>query len=134
MTKHSAYQATPKTVRSHESRPDGLAISESPGGVYFANFRYGGQQSVTRAYLQPTMMTDSLVRKDVWGWSIGKGFEIDTHAPNTCPKECMVKVEKAENGGLGGQGVWDPGTTGFTPANESEEMKKYLAGGFVSVE
>jgi nitrate reductase alpha subunit len=133
MMKHSSYAATPKTVRSHETRPDGLAVSESPGGLYFANFRYGSQQSVTRAWLQPTMMTDSLVRKDNWGWTIGKGFEIDVHAPNTVPKEVLVKIQKAEDGGMGGKGVWEPAKTGFTPNNESEEMKRYLKGGFIEV-
>jgi nitrate reductase alpha subunit len=44
------------------------------------------------------------------------------------PKETLVQVVKAEDGGLGGRGIWAPATTGFTPDNESEFMKRYLAG------
>ncbi|MDP7658235.1 MAG: hypothetical protein QF812_03415, partial [Nitrososphaerales archaeon] len=137
MMKHSVYQSSPKTIRAHETRADGLAMSESPGGIWFSNFRYGGHQSLTRAYLQPTQMTETLVRKDTWGWGIGEGFAIDTHAPNTCPKECLVKVEKAEDGGMPppgetrGKGVWEPATTGFTPSNESANMKKYIKGEYI---
>jgi nitrate reductase alpha subunit len=34
---------------------------------------------------------------------------------------------------LGGKGVWTPATTGRTPGNENEAMKKYLAGDFVYI-
>jgi hypothetical protein len=34
----------------------------------------------------------------------------------------------AAAGGWGGMGVWAVATTGFTPDNESEFMKRYLAG------
>ncbi len=133
MMKHAPWIATHKSVRAHESRSDGLAQYESGGHMGLANLRYGAQQSVTRAYLQPTMMTDSLVRKDLWGWKLGKGYEIDVHAPNTCPKETLVRVTKAENGGLGGVGVWELATKGFSPSGESEEMRRYLQGGYVEV-
>ena len=129
MIKHSAFMATPKTVRAHEKRKDGRAVAEDTG--YQASFRYGSQQSITRGWLQPTMMTDSLVRKNVLGQVIGEGYEEDTHSPNTCPKETLVKVEKAEDGGLNGEGVWEPAQTGLTPGNENEEMRRYLSGGFV---
>ena len=35
------------------------------------------------------------------------------------------------NGGLGGKGIWKPATTGYTPDNESDFMKAYLAGDLV---
>jgi nitrate reductase alpha subunit len=129
MIKHAPFMATHKSVRAHETRPDGLARSEDTG--YQANLRYGSQQALTRGYLQPTMMTDSLVRKDLYGQKIGQGYEIDVHAPNTCPKETLVKITKAEDGGLGGVGVWEPARTGFTPGNENDQMRKYLAGEFI---
>jgi nitrate reductase alpha subunit len=44
------------------------------------------------------------------------------------PKECLVRVSKAEDGGLGGKGVWKPGTDGMSPDAENDTMKKYLAG------
>ncbi|MBI3628622.1 MAG: hypothetical protein HY217_03385 [Candidatus Rokubacteria bacterium] len=56
------------------------------------------------------------------------GGEADNHALNTVPKETLVKITKAEDGGLGGRGVWKPATTGYTPDNESDFTKRYLAG------
>ena len=34
----------------------------------------------------------------------------------------------AEDGGMGGKGIWKPATTGMTPGNENDAMKKYLSG------
>ncbi|MDO8136563.1 MAG: molybdopterin-dependent oxidoreductase [Candidatus Brocadiales bacterium] len=130
MMKHSPQMALWKTVKAHETRPDGRAVSADTG--YQANFRYGSQQSLTRGWLQPTMMTDSLVRKNLLGQGIGKGYEIDIHAPNTCPKETLIRVCKAEDGGIDGRGPWDPVKTGFTPTMLSETMKRYLNGGFIA--
>ena len=129
MIKHGSFIATHKSVKAHETRIDKRAVSEDTG--YQSSFRYGSQQSITRGWLQPTMMTDSLVRKDYMGQEIGEGYEIDVHAPNTCPKETLVKVTKAEDGGMGGVGKWEPSRTGFTPAEENEDMKKYLEGSFL---
>lgn len=131
MMKHSAWMATPKTVRAHETRADGRAVSEDTG--YQSSFRYGSQQSITRGYLQPTMMTDSLVRKNLFGQGIGTGYEEDVNSPNTCPKETMVRITKAESGGMDGGGVWEPATTGYSPANESDAMRKFLEGGYTEV-
>ena len=46
----------------------------------------------------------------------------------------MVKITKAEEGGLGGKGIWEPARTGFTPGNENDFMKRYLSGDTVKVE
>ena len=62
------------------------------------------------------------------------GGEADNHAINTVPKETLVRVTKAEPGGLESEGLWTPGTTGRTPKNESEAMSKYLAGALVQVD
>lgn len=132
MMKHSAFMATYKSVLAHETRADGLARSADTG--YQAKFRYGSHQSITRAFLQPTLMCDSIVRKDLWGWKLNKGYEYDTYTPNTCPKETLVKITKAENGGIGGVDVWDPVKTGYTPGYENEDMKKFLHGGFVQIQ
>jgi nitrate reductase alpha subunit len=56
------------------------------------------------------------------------GGEADNHAVNTVPKETLVRIVKAEDGGPGGRGRWGPATSGFTPDNESDFMKRYLAG------
>lgn len=131
MMKHGYFIATPKSVEAHEGRADGRARSADTG--YQANFRYGSQQSVTRGWLQPTMMTDSLVRKDYLGQKIGEGYEADVHAPNTCPKETLVRITRAESGGPDGEGIWEPARTGFTPGTESDSMQRYLGGRFVEI-
>ena len=128
MTKHAPYIATEKSVKAHETREDGRALSEDG---YQANMRYGSQQSVTRNWHMPMHQTDTLFHKKKVYMSFFFGGEADNHAVNTVPKETLVRVAKAEDGGLGGKGVWQPATTGLTPANENEVMKKYLEGGFL---
>jgi nitrate reductase alpha subunit len=76
----------------------------------------------------PMHQTDSLFHKAKARMGFIFGGEADNHAVNTVPKETLVRVTKAENGGLNGQGVWAPATTGLSPGNESEWMKKYVAG------
>jgi nitrate reductase alpha subunit len=61
------------------------------------------------------------------------GGEADNHAINTVPKETLVRVTKAEDGGIGGKGIWKPATTGYTPDNEGELMQRYLAGDLTKV-
>ncbi len=126
------YQATHGTVKAHETRPDKLA--KNPQTNYQAMFRYGGHQSCTRAWLRPTLMTDSLVRKDVFGQSIGQGFAPDIHCPVGAPKESFVKITKAEPGGADWKSLWRPAQLGYRPTYENEEMKKYLAGEFIEIE
>jgi len=126
MMKHAPFIATEKSVRAHETRPDGRALSENTG--YQANLRYGSQQSVTRNWHMPMHQTDTLFHKSKAFMSFLFGGEADNHALNTVPKETLVRVTKAEDGGLGGRGIWKPATTGYTPDNEGEFMKRYLAG------
>lgn len=128
-TWHNMYGATYGSVRGHESRADGLA--KSPDTNYQAMYRYGSHQSATRAWLKPTLMTEDLVHKDMFGQQLMKGFLADVHCPVGAPREAFVKFERAEAGGLGGQGVWRPAALGFRPTYENEAMKTYLAGGFV---
>jgi nitrate reductase alpha subunit len=130
MMKHAPYVATEKSVKAHETRPDGLALT--PDG-YQANFRYGSHQSCTRNWHMPMHQTDTLFHKAKVFMSFIFGGEADNHAVNTVPKETLVKVTKAEDGGLGGKGIWKPATTGLTPDNENDAMKRYLSGAFVEV-
>ncbi|OFW43113.1 MAG: nitrate oxidoreductase subunit alpha, partial [Acidobacteria bacterium RIFCSPLOWO2_12_FULL_60_22] len=131
MMKHAPYIATEKSVKAHETRPDGRALSENTG--YQANLRYGSQQSITRNWHMPMHQTDTLFHKAKVAMNFIFGGEADNHALNTVPKETLVRVTKAEDGGLGGKGIWRPATTGFTPDNESDIMKLYLAGGLTKV-
>lgn len=128
-TWHNMYGATIGSVRGHESRKDGLA--KNPETHYQAMFRYGSHQSATRAWLKPTLMTDTLVRKDMFGQTIGKGFEPDIHCPVGAPREAFVKISKAEDGGLSGKGKWRPAELGYRPTYENKAMKEYLIGNFL---
>jgi nitrate reductase alpha subunit len=131
MTKHGTFIATERTVKAHETRPDGRALSEDTG--YQSNFRYGSQQSVTRDWSMPMHMTDTLFHKAKVATSFIFGGEADNHAVNTVPKETLVKITKAEPGGLEGKGLWLPGTTGTAPGAEDEFMRRYIAGGLTTV-
>lgn len=122
------YGATPGSVEGRKTRADGLA--KNPRTNYQAMFRSGSHQSATRGWLKPTLMTDSLVRKEMFGQSIGKGFLPDTHCPTGAPRESIVKITRAEAGGIDQKSLWRPVTLGIRPKNESESMKKYLSGGF----
>ncbi|KJR40025.1 nitrate reductase alpha subunit [Candidatus Magnetoovum chiemensis] len=127
---HNQYQSTHGTVKGHLENPDGLARNMET--TYQSIFRFGGHQSATRAWLGPTLMTDSLVRKDVYGQVIGKGFAVDIHCPVGAPRESFVKIVKAENGGIGGIGSWRPVSLGYSAGNENDEMKKYLNAEFIA--
>jgi nitrate reductase alpha subunit len=131
MMKHAPFIATEKSVKAHETRPDGRALSENTG--YQANLRYGSQQSVTRNWHMPMHQTDTLFHKAKVFMSFIFGGEADNHAVNTVPKETLVKVTKAEDGGLGAKGVWDGATTGRSPDGEDDFMKRYLAGELVTI-
>jgi nitrate reductase alpha subunit len=131
MMKHAPFIATEKSVKAHETRPDGRALSENTG--YQANLRYGSQQSVTRNWHMPMHQTDTLFHKAKAFMGFIFGGEADNHAVNTVPKETLVRITKAEDGGMGGKGIWQPATTGFTPDNESEFMKRYLSGDLIKV-
>ncbi|HXG52717.1 MAG TPA: molybdopterin-dependent oxidoreductase [candidate division Zixibacteria bacterium] len=123
------YGATPGSVEGQESRPDGLA--KSPRSPYQAMFRSGSHQSATRGWLKPTWMTDSLVRKDLFGHTVNQGFLPDVHCPTGAPREAIVKITRAEPGGLDAKGLWRPAALGLRPRYERKAMKEYLAGKFV---
>jgi nitrate reductase alpha subunit len=128
MMKHAPYVATEKSVKAHETRKDGRALCEDG---YQANLRYGSQQSVTRNWHMPMHQTDTLFHKAKVFMGFIFGGEADNHAINTVPKETLVRVTKAEDGGLGGKGRWKIGTLGRSPGNEDQAMQRYLAGGYL---
>jgi nitrate reductase alpha subunit len=125
MMKHGTFIATEKTVKAQQTRPDGLSLTENG---YIANFRFGSQQSINRNWHMPMHQTDTLFHKTKVFMGFMFGGEADNHAVNTVPKECLVRITKAEDGGLGAKGVWKGGADGFSPAAENEVMKQYLAG------
>lgn len=129
MMKHSPWIATERTVRAHESRPDGLARSEHTH--YQANLRYGGHQSLTRNWLMPMHQTDTLFHKAKGSMSFIFGGEADNHAVNTVPKEALVRITRAEPGGPDGKGAWEGGNGPYGPVGQSPANQTYLAGGFI---
>ena len=131
MMKHAPFIATERSVKAHETRKDGRALSADTG--YQSNLRYGSQQSVTRNWHMPMHMTDTLFHKSKVFMGFLFGGEADNHAVNTVPKETLVKVVKAEDGGLGGKGVWNPGKAGYSPEEEDQFMEDYIAGSLVKV-
>jgi nitrate reductase alpha subunit len=129
--KHTGWIATERSVKAHESRPDGRALAAETG--YQASYRYGSHQSITRNWMMPMHQTDTLFHKKTGGMAFVFGADVDNHAINTVPKETLIRIVKAEDGGLGGQGVWKPATTGFSPGETPEQNLRYLAGGFVQI-
>jgi nitrate reductase alpha subunit len=125
MTKHGNFIATERTVKAHETRPDGRAVSADTG--YQSNFRYGSHQSVTKDWAMPMHQTDTLFHKAKAAQAFIFGGEADNHAINTVPKETLVKITKAEDGN------WAPGTTGRSPGAESAAMQNYIRGGLTTV-
>jgi len=123
------YGATYGSIKGHETREDKLA--RNPETNYQAMFRYGSHQSATRAWLKPTLMTDTLVRKEYFGQTIGKGFAADIHCTTGAPKESFIKFTKAEDGGINGSKLWQPAALGYRPTYENSAMKKYLGGEFI---
>ena len=131
MLKHAFYMATQRTVRAQRNRPDGRALSETTG--YQSSFRSGSQQSITRGWAPPMHQTDSLFHKRAGAMAFTYGFDVDNHAINTIPKETIVRITKAEDGGLGGEGRWSRGSEKTSPGDEGSSMTDYLAGGFTTV-
>jgi len=124
----NGYMATPGTVKAAETRADGLAKNEVT--KYQALFRYGGHQSLTRTWLKPTHQTHTLIARKLFTNEVGKGFAPDVHCVTGAPREAIAKFTKAEDGGIGGKGVWRPASLGFRPSVENDALKIYLKGGF----
>lgn len=128
---HNMYGTTFGSLKGSKENPTGLA--KNPDTNYQSIFRSGSHQSCTRGWLKPTWMTDTLVRKDLFGQVMGKGFAPDVHCPTGAPREAFVKITKAENGGMDGKGLWRPAQQKLRPTYESADLKKYMAGNFVKV-
>jgi len=131
MLKHAFYMSTPRTVRAQKTRKDGRALAARTG--YQASFRHGSQQSITRGWAPPMHQTDTLFHKKATGMSFVFGFDVDNHAINTVPKETLIRITKAESGGIDGNGAWERSALGFAPGEENAFMKRYIAGKIVTI-
>jgi nitrate reductase alpha subunit len=130
--KHTGWIATERSVKAHESRPDGRALAAGTG--YQASYRYGSHQSITRNWMMPMHQTDTLFHKRTGVMAFTFGADVDNHAINTVPKETLVRITKAEDGGLGGKGLWKPATTGYGPSATSPQNQLYLTGALTRIE
>ncbi|MEX1027614.1 MAG: molybdopterin-dependent oxidoreductase [Candidatus Paceibacterota bacterium] len=126
---HNAHGATYGTVQGAKEHPTGLA--QSPITKYKAMFRSGSHQSCTRGFLKPTWMTDSLNVKEMLTQDMTQGFVPDVHCPTGAPREAMVRITRAEAGGIGGRGLWRPAALGMRPTYESELLKNFIAAKFI---
>ncbi|CAK0740777.1 nitrate reductase / nitrite oxidoreductase, alpha subunit [Gammaproteobacteria bacterium] len=128
----NGYMATPGSMKGAATRPDGLA--KNPETHYQSLFRSGGHQSLTRSWLKPTHQTHTLISRKSWTNEVVKGFNVDVHCVTGAPRESIGRFTKAEDGGVGGIGVWRPVTLGLRPAAENDALKQYLQGGFVKIQ
>lgn len=129
--KHTGWIATERSVKAHEGRPDGRALASETG--YQASYRYGSHQSITRGWMPPMHQTDSLFHKKAGGMGFVFGFDVDNHAINSVPKETLIRITKAEDGGIGGKRAWEGSAQGYGPGNPSPQNAAYLAGGYVKI-
>jgi nitrate reductase alpha subunit len=129
--KHTGWIATERSVKAHETRADGRALSAETG--YQASYRFGSHQSITRNWMMPMHQTDTLFHKKTGTMAFVYGADVDNHAINTVPKETLIRITKAEAGGLGGVGVWKPGQSGYSPGETTPQSQLYLAGKFTTV-
>jgi nitrate reductase alpha subunit len=129
--KHTGWIASERSVKGHQTREDGRALALDTG--YQASYRYGSHQSITRNWMMPMHQTDTLFHKKAGGMGFVFGFDVDNHAINTVPKETLIRITKAENGGLDGVGVWKPALSGYSPGANTPQNDMYLLGGFVQV-
>lgn len=76
----------------------------------------------------PMHQTDTLFHKKTGTMGFTFGFAVDNHGVNTVPKETLIRITKAEDGGEGGRGRWYHATSGYAPGATSPSMDRYLAG------
>jgi len=126
---HNMYGATFGSVAAAAKSPIGLARSDETG--YQSLFRSGSHQSCTRSFIKPTLMTDSLTVKGLFGQEITQGFVVDVHCPTGAPREAFVKITLAEEGGINGKRLWRPAQIGMRPGYESPTLKRFIDGQFI---
>jgi nitrate reductase alpha subunit len=83
--------------------------------------------------MPPMHQTDTLFHKKTGSMAFTFGFDVDNHAINTVPKETLIRIVKAEDGGVGGVGIWEPATRGYGPSGKTPQNLAYLSGSYVKV-
>ncbi|MCA9125756.1 MAG: molybdopterin-dependent oxidoreductase [Planctomycetales bacterium] len=128
---HNAHGSTYGTYAGSKTHPTGMA--ENADTKYRAMFRSGSHQSCTRGFIKPTHMTDTLQAKAQFTQDMAQGFIPDVHCPTGAPREAMVRITRAEPGGLGGKGLWRGAALGMRPTYEHQLLKDFIAAKFVKL-
>ena len=128
---HNAHGSTYGTYAGAKTNKTGMA--ENPDTKYRSMFRSGSHQSCTRGFIKPTHMTDTLQIKSQFTQVMTQGFEPDVHCPTGAPREAMVRITRAEPGGLGGKGLWRGAALGMRPTYEHQLLKDFIAAKFVKL-
>jgi nitrate reductase alpha subunit len=128
---HNAHGSTYGTYAGAKTNKTGMA--ENPETKYRSMFRSGSHQSCTRGFIKPTHMTDTLQIKSQFTQVMTQGFEPDVHCPTGAPREAMVRITRAEPGGLGGKGLWRGAELGMRPTYEHQLLKDFIAAKFVKL-
>lgn len=128
---HNAHGASYGTYAGAKTHPTGMA--ENADTKYRSMFRSGSHQSCTRGFIKPTHMTDTLQAKAQFTQDMAQGFIPDVHCPTGAPREAMVRITRAEPGGLGGKGLWRGAELGMRPTYEHQLLKDFIAAKFVKL-
>jgi nitrate reductase alpha subunit len=83
--------------------------------------------------MMPMHQTDTLFHKKTGAMGFTFGFDVDNHAINTVPKETLIRITKAEDGGIGGKGPWKPGESAYSPSRQTPQSRQYVTGAFTKV-
>lgn len=128
---HNAHGSSYGTYAGAKTHPTGMA--ENADTKYRSMFRSGSHQSCTRGFIKPTHMTDTLQAKAQFTQDMAQGFIPDVHCPTGAPREAMVRITRAEPGGIGGKGLWRGAELGMRPTYEHQLLKDFIAAKFVKL-
>lgn len=138
-----------KQLSVRGSGPAGLAAAHDLALLGFAVTLYemepilGGMLAVgiphyrlPRALIQAEIETIvELGVKAVTNCCVGRDVTLpDVHCPTGAPREAIVKISRAEPGGIGQAKLWRPAALGIRPSYENKPMQQYLAGRYVKVD
>ena len=87
-------------------------------------------EAVPSRRIKPLGLTVATLLAFALAGSIHIWRDYPVNAEVYAPREAIVKITRAEPGGIGGEALWRPAAMGIRPRYESAEMERYLAGQF----
>ena len=124
--KHTGWIASERSVKAHETR----ARRPSAG----RRDRLSGQLPLRIASEHHAELDDAdapdrhAVPQEDRRMGFTFGFDVDNHAINTVPKETLIRITKAEDGGMGGVGIWKPADHPVTAQPVRHRPKRTIPG------